>query len=152
MPVKDHVQRETLPWRPPETRTECGRQTTAVGSSISRADWQAVADEWHLLVRDYRRAGMPIPASVTRPNVCQTCWDRAAHNPTWERNPIASLHRFLDDWASAWIPVEQTEEWHQIARELWALGRLAEALPDRMAALVDEMRGGYRRDTPALYR
>ncbi len=150
-PPKDHVRRETLPWRAPESRTECGRQINAVASTISRAEWREIAREWTALERDYRQARMTIPASIQRPNLCGTCWTKAAQHPTWERQPMAALYRFLDDWTSPWVTAESKPAAEQIAKELWALGRLAQAYPAQFQQLVAEMRDGYRRAATLTY-
>lgn len=138
--VVDHVRREALPWRPPLTKTECGRLNDRV-RTISRAEFAEIRAEWNTLVRDYRRAGMDIAATVRRPNVCRICWETAERWPTWERLPIRALYRELDQFG--FFP--DSDDAIQTCRELWALGRLAEMLPDRFAQLVAEFDRGYRR-------
>jgi hypothetical protein len=64
---------------------------------------------------------------------------------------MAALHRFLDDWTSPWVTRESKPVAEQIAKELWALGRLAQAYPDRFQQLVAEMRDGYRRGDVFTY-
>jgi len=108
---------------------------------MSRADWSVVAREWNELTRSYRVARMQIPAFMTRPNVCGTCWDTCSRWPSWERIPIRALYRELD--AFGWYPTGRDAA--RMCQELWALGRLATDMPDRFGRLVAEFDLGYRR-------
>ncbi len=143
MPVA-HVIRAVLPWRTdlPE-HTECGRDLANVpGDTITYAEFHEAATEYTALVRSYQRAKMKIPALVRRPNICKTCWDKAAHYPSWDRNPIRRLWRHLDQFG--YFPAGRDAE--RMCRELWAMARLATRHRNEFNALVAEMDLGYQRD------
>lgn len=148
MPV-DHVQRDPLPWRQPLRLSECGR-TPGAFAMISRAELREIEREWGDLVAAWRRANPGSrfgPPGVPRPNVCMVCWQTAHRCPTWAHNPAQALHREYERYGSPlWVDGENGAEAQQLRRELWALGRLATALPDQFARLTAEMKDGYRRD------
>lgn len=144
MPV-DHVISAVLPWRfaaLPE-KTECGRDLANIpGDAITYADFYQRAKEYGATVRSFRVAKMAVPATIFRPNICQTCWDKCVHFPSWERNPIRRLWRHLDQFG--YWPTGGSAE--RMCRELWALARLADRHRDEFHSLIAEMDLGYRRD------
>jgi hypothetical protein len=147
---RPHIRRETLPWctHTPETRTECGRAPDPDWPTMSRAEWQTIREEWDALTLSYRRAGMRIGSGVVRPDVCLACWSTAVRHPTWERDPILSLRRYLEDFGSSWQwnrdPVSVSER-DRVRRELWALARLAGVHGRQFTAAAEQFRGGFRR-------
>ena len=107
--------------------TECGRPTGTL-PLISRAEWALIAREWGDLAHSYRVAGMLIPATVTRPTVCQVCWDTCRRWPAWDRNPIQALTRELQ--------TARGSAQGRLRAELWTLARLATTDLDRFDRLV----------------
>jgi hypothetical protein len=95
-----HVRRQSLPWRPDEDHTECGRPIGGL-ATVSRAQWRETAREWTALCGSWQatrpRGSTDVgPPGVPRPNICGTCWDTCVRHPEWERDPAAALHRELD--------------------------------------------------------
>jgi hypothetical protein len=145
----DHVIRDGLPWRRghlPE-RAECWRDLSTIdGDLITRAEWQVTYDEYTALRESYRVAGMRVPSSVRRPNICRTCWETCEAEPSWERNPIGFLRRQVHLRFTAVKSLRNEAEEQQTRQELWALAQLAERHRREFDALVNEMSLGYRRD------
>src|SRR5690349_831714 len=126
---------------------ECGRDRAGL-DTMTRAEFYGIRREWFEVTQSYRAAGMTVPASLARPNVCLTCWETANRWSTWEHNPSDALYRELDElgWRRSYGRHDPSVA--AANRTLWALAELARLLPEQFERLRAQFTDGYRRPDP----
>lgn len=113
---KDHVMRASLPWRPVEELTECGRPAGNFDPRyvLSRAD----------AVARFRQQGHRRSFEL----FCMTCLDTVNRWPTWEKDPARTLSRHLGGYGRG--------RDDRIDDELRALAELVDRHRDEFDALL----------------
>ncbi len=124
----DHIERTMVPWRnASDALTECGKRCAGVDSLI---DLDGLAARW-------RKLGQKRTALT----VCMVCFGKVQYagrlqTSTWHDDPLRVLHRELERVMRGRGEQSYADR-DLLARELFALGMLADDHRDEFDAAVD---------------
>jgi hypothetical protein len=124
-----HIIRKSLPWRPTEATSECGKR----GGDMVELEW-TLTQQWMTWKNQYGSRAV-LPGDATQ-RVCKTCWDTCLRWGGTRATLAMQLFREIETESAKHYMRDPTWKEALVERELQALARLADLHRDEFDLLL----------------